>query len=258
MKRAAILSFALALALLPGVASAQTVASPVPDADEYLDYLGGSGVGGLFGAPSEVGPYRGKFQTPPSYNFSLFCVDYLNNAADGWVMSTRLGVGQLNANMGNTKLGVGSLATYRQAAYLASLFDSWATYIGVPYTTNFNTTTVSTKNQVWSAIQVAIWEVMYPGVNGFAGNQGLSGYVTGLAAAAVGGGWKADRWYVLTPETATANSPTGTPLGVIADRQEFLVRTVVPEPSTYLLLATGLLFLVAFSRKRFLGRGNAA
>lgn len=232
MKRFFALLAALGFVLAPAVASAQL--APIPNPVEYLDFVSASpGTYSTVGGVNQVvGPYTGRFLTgkygsPTSAQFSIFCVDIAGSATDAWVRSTSLAPPGGDAAMASTKLGTsaGSFAKYTQAAYLSSLFSAWSTVD-------------PDKKTAWSGIHAAIWTIMSGTTAGDAGFT-LRDQLMAQAAAAYGSGWRAYHWYVLTPTDPTWG-------------QEFLV--VTPEPSTYLLLATGLLFLVAFGRKRLASR----
>jgi len=197
--------------------------SGIPDAQEYLDFLGGSGVNGGYGV--QVGPYAGRFTTPATPMFSIYCVDYTHYARDQWVNVTALNGGDL----ANTRLE--DYGDYRKAAYLASLFDTAPT-------------------SSWGGIHAAIWSI----TSGQSlGDPGQRAYYLGLLNAENPeyASFSTQGWYVLSPSNPynVADSQLG---------QEFLMRTVsVPEPATFLLLASGLLCLAAVSRKRILKAGDA-
>lgn len=234
MKRVSMLFAALGLVLAPVVASAQL--APIPNPVEYLDFVQAvpPGLSGNNGVSQVVGPYVGQFMSgpggsPTSAQFSIFCVDIAGSATDAWVKSTSLAPPGGDAAMATTKLGsaAGSFAKYTQAAYLSSLFSSWATVN-------------PDKRTAWSGIHAAIWTIMSGSTVGDAGFT-LRDQLMAQAAGAYAAGWRGYHWYVLTPTDPVWG-------------QEFLV--VTPEPSTYLLLATGLIFLVAFGRKRFANRNK--
>jgi len=222
------------LALLPVTVHAQvTNYSGVVGASEYMDFVSGSGVASEWrtssGSRVQVGPYNGRFTTNgvTSAQFSLICVDYDHFAGDQWVNTTGLGTGQSDSGLGATRLGssTGNLLRYRQAAYLGSLFDSWQTF-------------GSDQRSVFSAIHAAIWTLMGAS-DGYVGGSDYAFRDRFLSMAALDGSdYSADGWYVLSP----AQGYNG---------QEMLIRTnTVPEPSTYLLMGTGLLMLLLFGRKR--------
>ncbi|MGE0158098.1 MAG: PEP-CTERM sorting domain-containing protein [Gemmatimonadales bacterium] len=220
MKRLLTSMLVVGLLAQPGSVNAQQpyFYSGVPDAQEYLDFVSGSGVNGGYGV--QVGPYAGRFTTPTTPLFSIYCVDYTHYARDQWVNVTGLADG---ADLDNTRLK--DYADYQKAAYLASLFDEAPT-------------------TAWGGIHAAIWSL----TSGVAvGDPTQRDYYLGLAAAN-GSTFSTAGWYVLSPldPNGGAHDATG---------QEFLMRSVsVPEPASFLLIASGLLFLAAMSRKR-LGLG---
>jgi hypothetical protein len=250
MKRFNYLIAAALLAGFPSVASAQQ-AAPTPNAQETLTFVDANAAGpGLYGNPYASGPYTGRFNAPsPTYSFSLYCVDYLhtvNNGETYLVDATGLDSDNTGSGLGNTMQGANATSwmKYTRAAYLSSLFGSWSNYLTTSLpgaTTNYGTADVANRSDVWSALHVAIWNIVnpVPGAEGLAGNDGLRTYFENLSQTAVDNGWTAEGWYVLTDAADPAR------------RQEFLVNTTVPEPSTYIMLGTGLLLLVGFSRKRF-------
>jgi hypothetical protein len=248
---------AAALAL-PATASAQVgVDAPGINDHETLNY-NGIGSAEVYTYPSftpsriAVGPYSGSFVrgTGTTSSFSIYCVDYENSPFTGpdnphKVRTTSLGGAMDDGDLGNTRLGNLSgtfapserLGRYRQAAYLSSLFGSWA---------SFNNGGALTKTQVWGALHAAIWNTVLPGFGGFADADSDTG---GLATnfTTMGKDFDGKGWYVLTATTDE---------GELAPFQEFLVR--VPEPSTYMLLGTGFLLMVGVSRKRFSEGQDAA
>jgi hypothetical protein len=215
------------LAQQPGLHAQQPyLFDGVPDATEYLEFLGGSGVNGGYGV--QVGPYRGRFTTPTSPQFSIYCVDYNHYAKSQKVNVSALSSGPLSL----TRLQ--DYSKYQKAAYLASLFDPG---------TDVNSDGTPEGTSSWGAIHAAIWYIT-SGVS--VGNTTQRDYYLGLAAANAGS-FSTAGWYVLSPENARGGAFDGT-------GQEFLMRTVsVPEPASFLLLASGLLLLAAVSRKRSVG-----
>ncbi|MDZ7778820.1 MAG: PEP-CTERM sorting domain-containing protein [Gemmatimonadota bacterium] len=226
-------------ALFPVSVSAQiTDFTGTLGSEEYMNFVSGSDVVSdryLDGNRVYVGPYVGNFDrgdglTTP--NFSLLCVDFDNYAGSQRVNVTGLGSASDDSDLGATRLGgsAGSLTRYRQAAYLGSLFDSWE---GLEYDAG--------QGQLWTAIHSAVWTVMTGREIGGSEYDLRDRILADHSEAS--GDFTADGWYVLSGEgDETA--------------QEMLIRTpasTVPEPSTYLLMATGLLFLVAFGRKRMSG-----
>jgi len=228
MKRFLLIALSAGVLAQPAQLSAQLYYNGIPDATEYLDFISGSGQSGGYGV--QVGPYVGRFtgshESPASQPFSLYCVDYLHYAQDGWVNVTALSAAAIH-NPGPTRLD--SFTRYRNLAYLSSLFDT------VPQ---------STTN--WGGIHAAIW---YFASGQTLGSGATAAYRNQLIAAVNGGAannFNTDGWYVLTPRYPSSSS----------SGQEFLMRTrrvSVPEPAGFLLMATGLLMLAAVSRTRVAG-----
>jgi hypothetical protein len=211
MKRLVLIALGAGILAQPARLSAQLFYNGIPDAQEYLDFLHGSGVGY---SGVQVGPYEARFiESPATPSFNIYCVDYNHHAIDQWVNVTSLG----SSDLSNTRLN--DSGKYQEAAYLASLFDTYST-------------------SQWGYIHAAIWYIT-SGVT--LGN--MSSWQSYLTMAATNAGsYNTAGWYVLSP--ATHN-------GITYDGQEFLMRTAsVPEPATFVLLATGLLLLAAFSRGR--------
>ncbi len=213
MKRFLLIALSAGLLAQPSQITAQQpyFYSGVPDATEYLNFLSGSGVGS-YGV--QVGPYLGRFESPASAPFSIYCVDYTHYARDQWVDVSALAPGQL----AETRLGNSNYVRYQKAAYLSSLFDD------------------TSYNGQWGAIHAAIW---YFTSNVTVGPSSRTTFITMANNNAAS--FNTNGWYVLSP-TNPSYSGSG---------QEFLMRTVsVPEPATFMLLASGLLLLAAVSRKR--------
>ena len=178
-----------------------------------------------------VGPYDGLVYftsgTPASAPVSLYCVDYMHDISvgDHWqVNATDLGA--TSPDLSETLLGTGSFAKYQQAAYLASLFDSWTSY-------------GPTKIAVYSAIHAAIWSIMGASLNATAQAEAAP-----FESMAVPSDFSLAGWAVLTDVGSTDNGKTG---------QEYLIHTTVtPEPQTYILLLSGLIvvFGVRWWRRR--------
>lgn len=213
MKRLLLAAFAAALVTQPALLSGQIYYNGVPNQQEYLDFLGGSGVG--YGGV-QVGPYVGRFTSDPypAQSFSIYCVDFNHYAQDQRVWVTALSP---SADLDHTRLD--NYSRYRTAAYLSSLFD-----------------TAPATGASWGPIHRAIWSV-----TSTVPNNTWDDFLTPerLAAAQT---FNTAGWYVVSPRG-------------YANGQEFLMRTrvSVPEPATFLLLASGLLMLAAASRKRITG-----
>lgn len=210
MKRLLLIALTVGLVAQPAEVSGQLLYNGIPDATEYLKFIQGSGVA-YNGV--QVGPYLGQLtsDSPLQPAFSIYCVDYNHYAKSQSVNVTSLA----SASLGNTRLG--DYGAYQKAAYLSSLFHDPA-HAGQ-----------------WGQIHAAIWNI-------------TSGYGTAntynTMANTYAATFSTDGWYVLSPFVANGPAFDGT-------GQEFLMRRVsVPEPTAFLLLATGLLLLAAFSRKR--------
>ena len=229
MKRLVLIAAAALLVAQPAAVIAQTFdPAPVPNPVETLNFLGGSGVTSPLPWRVQVGPYEGSFASAPGTSFALYCVDYLHYASDsnGTVNATSLFAG---SDLSNTRLQ--NFSAYRESAYLSSLFEGW----GVHQTAlEASEGTSFTQNHVWAGLHAAIWNVA-------TGPTNLGDGDTRTVAA---------REYFLT-DTDVASLPNGN-AAYNGTGQEFLVRTptTVPEPSTYLMMASGMLLLVGVGRRR--------
>lgn len=217
MKRILLTTLAAGIFAQPSDLSAQLFYNGIPDAQEYLYFVKGSGVNGGYGV--QVGPYVGRFAgDPTTAQFSIYCVDYNHYAISQWVNVTSLGTPV--GSMDETRLD--DYTKYRQAAYLSSLFDTAPT-------------------SAWGSIHAAIWYIT-SGVS--VGSSSGRQYYLNLAYQNAGS-FNTNGWYVLSPLNEEGGPFDGT-------GQEFLMRTrvSVPEPAALLLLATGLVLLAAASRAR--------
>lgn len=214
---------AAAMALSATVAAAQTtvtyLGSPVNASDGY--HL--------------VGPFDGTLQTLPgsAQSVTMFCIDVLNDVTIGesWT-GVLTSLADPAATLSTTRHSVASdpmaMTKYRTAAWLTSQFGLQS-------------------SDTWADIQHAIWNVWAPGQ--YATN---AWDAAGAAAATAGfAGFDFSSYWVLTDVTGVGQTLGGA--------QEFIVPggiggggtgSVVPEPSTYLLMATGMVALAGVARRR--------
>lgn len=217
------LAGAAALALSATVASAQTTVTFLGSPTAASD---GSHL---------IGPFDGTLQALPgsAQSVTMFCIDVLNDVAVGQSWTGVLtSLADPSASLATTRYPVGSdamaMTKYRTTAWLSSQFGLQST-------------------ETWADIQHAIWNVWAPGR--YAAN---AWDAAGAAAAASNfRGFDFSRWSVLTDVTGVGRTLGGA--------QEFVVPggiggggtgSVVPEPSTYLLMATGMVALAGVARRR--------
>lgn len=258
MKRFSLLLVAAAIGLQPLAADAQ-VFNGTPFDVEFLQFLGGSGVNGTYGV--QVGPYEGRFlgdgetavtnagvqdqvdRSVSTLPFALYCVDFEHYATNS---NGLVNVSMVGGDLSNTRLG--SFASYQRTAYLSSLFDSW---------TEHQTALASGLGGTWS--QSTVWSGLHAAIWNTSGSNPTLDYSTDVArdyfsslADERAGDFDTSGWYVL--------SEADVPLSYGNSGQEFLIRTgrttSVPEPSTILLMATGLLLLLGASRRRTIELGS--
>lgn len=244
MKRALFLAVGAAIALQPIATEAQVFnGTPLPV--EYLDFIGGSGVGSSYGV--QVGPYTAEFdasamtgRTMTSEQFSVYCVDYLHYASNS---NGLVNVSSLSGDLSATRLGAGSYGRYQTSAYLSSLFDGWEAHA-----TALNTETGMSFSQgdVWGGLHSAVWTVATGPGNLGVGNARTNAardYFFALAGTNARS-YDTSGWYVLS------EADVGVTLASTQSGQEFLVHAGVPEPSTLLLMLTGMALMFGVSRRR--------
>lgn len=237
MKKLGIILFGLALLVQP--VQAQDYAPTLPD-ESFVTYT--------YTGPEEwvvqwgvaVGPYTGTLLTPTNANITLYCVDFYRRVKSGVITAQALSLGNADHFPFSQRWGASNvtmpvpLVNFQKAAYLASMFHS---YTGQPG-----------QAEAWKAIHGAIWTLVSGAPSGVSGYPGVAGYLAMADAGYLGYG-NYDNWRLLKTEAVNGNK------GLTS--QYFLVQSevVTPEPQTYLLLGSGLLFLVFVGRRRLKENG---
>lgn len=254
------LALSASLLVVGSVATAQTTTTVKITAPSIGTAVtsGGAAAGSYpAGTPNfYVSPYAGLIDYDPSTNrgtkVSLNCVDYFHHVSVGDVWTANVtNLGAANSNLGlmaNTRYGNfaasnavdpytfgGALALYKQAAWLTLQYDA-----------NPGSTPDKTR-----AIQSAIWSLF----NNYDGTASLPPTFNGPGIDVNDSAWwvteagKAEN-QLATSELQYFSIITDNTNPWAADsKQEFLVHAT-PEPSTVILMLTGIIAMLVIVRRR--------
>lgn len=176
-----------------------------------------------------VGPISATLLSDPTLpTLSFFYLDLLTaiNWGQQW-QGTVSNLGQ--TNLGPTRYGSAAIDNYRKAAWLTSQVNGTSS---PPFRAD---------------IQVAIWSLFTPGISvaGFTGQP----WVNAANSFAASNAWSTYDWsqYSVLTGVNSAGTLYGGPQEFITGSAYFIAQpTVTPEPATWLLLATGLIGVLAF------------
>jgi hypothetical protein len=247
MKKLGIILFGMALLAQPVQAQYPEFAPPWADGavvkykfDGVQQYWSGWGM--------RTGPYNGTILGPTNPGVTIYCVDFHQRLRPGWITATALNlanpanfpVAQLSGPASNPVMTGVTQAQFQQAAFLASLFYSYNTMLDPVLA-------ALTPHVAHTRIHGAIWNI----VSG-AQLSDPNGYVEAFekyALAHYGSHGQYSGWYLLETQTEFG----GPSQHFLA--QAVQAQTVTPEPQTYILLGSGLLFLVFVGRRRLKENG---
>jgi hypothetical protein len=181
-----------------------------------------------------------SFNDPYAINVTSLANPSLSLLDTRWVNGMQQQIGTSGGNATYQTLGnADAMRRYRTASYLGSFM-----------------TAENTAD--WNDIQLAIWEVMTPytvrnDVSAWTSTSAGAWLTQATQAAAAGFvGYDFSNAYVLTDATVDDASPELQGARAHLGRQEFVTAAtrVVPEPSTYMLLGTGIAALGLVARRR--------
>jgi hypothetical protein len=176
-----------------------------------------------------IPPYGGTLN---GNSASFYCIDFSHdiNGQTGWLATeTPLG------STGSTLLQ--NPVVYREMAWLVTQMMNPTAMANQTGQSNLQTVEAELQWTIWSLSGLGGATNPYASWAGYFSNQAADNYQT------VGGSWE-----ILTPISNTGYTASGSPIGGYYG-QEFLVMAT-PEPSSILLLLTGLILFVFITVKR--------
>lgn len=212
------------------------VASPALAQQETLKFTNSGSVtwNGVY-----VGPYQAQVTSAPGQpTIDIFCVDYAHEVSNGQTWNATFS--NVMGDLSDTRLGAvlpeaQARAMYQQAAWLTNLYQY-------------------ADGQQTKVIQTAIWQIMTPSFAGSvtASIGGFSFTTENLVDIAQTNYDKTLSWGGHTLDVDYSRYAVVTDVNFKAGgTQEFLTTfTPTPEPSTWLLMATGLASVGLFARRR--------